>query len=88
MFFTFPHGISAETIWHTIWCYLVATYDLEMTDHIFISGDGVSWMMVGAEYIEGARYVLDGVHLRRAIFSAAGADETMSIALPVAVYNG
>lgn len=87
-YFTFPPGTSAETIWHTIWCYLVATYDLEKTEHIFISGDGVSWIKAGAEYIEGARYVLDGFHLRRAIFTAAGADETKRRALSEAVYNG
>ena len=73
--FTFTPGTSAETIWHTIWCYLVDTYDLEKTEHIFISGDGVSWIRDGAEYIEGARYVLNGFHLRRSIFTADGEDE-------------
>ena len=48
----------------------------------------MSWNKAGAEYIEGARYVLDGIHLRRAIFTAAGADETKRRALSEAVYKG
>ena len=32
--------------------------------------------------------MLDGFHLRRAIFTAAGADETKRRALSEAVYNG
>ena len=48
----------------------------------------MSWIKDGAEYIEGARYVLEGFHLRRAIFTAASADETKMRALSQEVYNG
>lgn len=87
-YFTFPAGTPAHVIWDTIWRYLEATYDLEQTEHIFISGDGVSWIQAGVEYIEGAHYVLDGFHLRRAIFRAAGADEEKRGALFEAVFKG
>src|SRR5690606_26551521 len=63
-------------------------YDLEQTKYIFISGDGVPWIKAGAEYIHGAHYVLDGFHLRRAIFRAAGADEEKREALFGAVLSG
>ena len=72
---TFPPGTASQVIWDTILRYLEATYDLEQTKNIFISGDGVPWIKAGAEFINGAHYVLDGYHLRSAIFSAAGADE-------------
>ena len=48
----------------------------------------MSWSKAGAEYIEGARYVLDGSHLRTAIITAAYADENARRALSEAVYNG
>lgn len=87
-YFTFPPGTPSHVIWDTIWRYLDVTYDLEQTEYIFISGDGVSWIQAGAEYIEDARYVLDGFHLRRAIFRAAGADEEKRKKLSEAVFNG
>jgi len=87
-YFTFPPGTASQVIWDTIWRYLEATYDLEQTKYIFISGDGVPWIKAGAEYIHGAHYVLDGFHLRRAIFRAAGADEEKREALFGAVLSG
>ena len=46
-YFTFPPGTSSQVIWDTIWRYLEATYDLEQTKYIFISGDGVPWIKAG-----------------------------------------
>lgn len=44
----------------TIWKYLDETYELEETEYIFISGDGVSWIKAGVEELPGSIYVLDG----------------------------
>lgn len=87
-YFTFPPGTKPETIWSNIYDYLDATYDLEKTEHIFISGDGVPWIKAGATYIYGAKYVLDGYHLRRAVFKAAGANDDTREALFKAVFDG
>ncbi len=87
-YFTFPPGTKPETIWSNIYDYLDATYDLEKTEHIFISGDGVPWIKAGATYIYGAKYVLDGYHLRRAVFKAAGADDDTREALFKAIFSG
>ena len=48
----------------------------------------MSWFKALAEYIEGARYELDGFHLLRSILTSACADETKRRALSEAVYNG
>lgn len=87
-YFTFPSGTKSETMWMTIWHYLDDTYDLEETEQILISGDGAPWIKAGVEYIPTSDYVLDGFHLRRAIFRAAGADDDKRKALSEAVLNG
>lgn len=87
-YFTFPPGTKSETIWNTIWHYLDDTYDLEKTEHIFISGDGAGWIKSGAEYIPDARYVMDGFHLKQAIYRAAGADQDKRSALAGLIRDG
>ena len=87
-YFTFPSGTKSETMWMTIWHYLVDTYDLEETEHILISGDGAPWIKAGVEYIPDSHYVLDGFHLRKAISKAAGADEENRKALSEAIFGG
>ncbi|NLJ81115.1 MAG: hypothetical protein GX335_08835 [Firmicutes bacterium] len=52
-----------------------------------MSGDGASWIKTGAEYIPGSRYVMDSFHLRKAIYIAAGADQTNREALSEAIWN-
>jgi len=74
-YFTFELGTKTEYIWNTIWQYLDDTYELAETEHIFILGDGASWIKAGAEYIPCSTYVLDGFHLRMAILRAAGDNE-------------
>ena len=73
-YFTFPVGIKTEALWNTIWHYLDETYELEKTEYIFISGDGARWIQAGAQYIPDAHYVMDGFHLKQAIYRAAGAE--------------
>ncbi len=87
-YFTFPPGTKSEEIWNTIWQYLDDTYDLEKTEQIFISGDGAHWIKAGAEYIPNARYVMDGFHLKQAIYKAAGADQTKRDALATLIRDG
>ncbi len=86
-YFTFPPGTKSEEIWNTIWRYLDDTYELEKAEHIFILGDGAGWIKSGAEYIPDARYVMDGFHLKQAIYRAAGADEDKRNALARAVWT-
>lgn len=87
-YFTFAPGTKSETMWMRIWHYLDANYDLEATEHIFILGDGAPWIRAGVEYIPNAHYVLDGFHLRKAIFKAAGADESNRKDLFKAILDG
>ncbi len=87
-YFTFAPGTKSETIWMKIWHYLDANYDLEFAEHIFISGDGAPWIRAGVEYIPNAHYVLDGFHLKKAIFKAAGADASNRKELFTAIANG
>ena len=87
-YFTFPPGIKSEKIWDTIWRYLDATYDLEKTDHIFVLGDGAGWIKSATQYIPTSHYVLDGFHLRQAIYRAAGADEIKRGALAQTIWHG
>ncbi len=87
-YFTFPPGTKSEEIWNTIWRYLGDTYELEKVDHIFILGDGAGWIKSGAEYIPNSRYVIDGFHLKQAIYGAAGADEDNRAALAEAIWAG
>ena len=87
-YFTFMPGTKTEEIWNTVWHYLDDTYNLEKTEHIFISGDGASWIKAGAEYIPDCRYVMDGFHLRKAIFRAAGADNDNRKVLTQAIWDG
>lgn len=87
-YFTFPPGTKSEVLWNTIWQYLDDTYDLEKTEHIFISGDGARWIKSGAEYIPDARYVMDGFHLKKAIHRAAGADQDKRATLANLIRDG
>ena len=87
-YFTFAPGTKSEILWNTIWRYLDDTYDLEKTEHIFISGDGAGWIKSGAEYIPDARYVMDGFHLKKAIHRAAGVDQERRDALASLIRDG
>ena len=87
-YFTFELGTKTEYIWNTIWQYLDDTYELAETEHIFILGDGASWIKAGAEYIPCSTYVLDGFHLRMAILRAAGDNEDNRQALAHVIWAG
>lgn len=87
-YFTFEPGTKTEYIWNTIWQYLDDTYELAETEHIFILGDGASWIKAGAEYIPCSTYVLDGFHLRMAILRAAGDNEDNRQALAHVIWAG
>ena len=87
-YFTFGPGTKSEEMWDTVWRHLDDNYDLEKTERIFISGDGAHWIKKGVEYIPDSSYVMDGFHLRKAIFKAAGADTDKREALALAIWNG
>ncbi|NLJ79648.1 MAG: hypothetical protein GX335_01315 [Firmicutes bacterium] len=55
---------------------------------MFISGDGAGWIKSGAEYIPNTRYIMDGFHLKQAIYGEAGADEDNRAALAEAIWAG
>lgn len=50
--------------------YLVTAYDLDQVEEINLSGDGASWIQMGAEMLPKCRYHLDKFHLRKAIRKA------------------
>ena len=83
-YFTFGPGTKREQIWDTVWKHLNENYD----ELIFISGDGASWIKSGVGHISDSYYVMDGFHLRKAIFRAAGADAGNREALALAIWNG
>jgi Uncharacterised protein family (UPF0236). len=63
-----------EALWHEVWQYLEATYDLEHVAAILVSGDGAAWIRAGCEYIPGSVFVLDRYHASKYVTKAAAND--------------
>lgn len=61
---------DALEFWLEVCDYITAHYEFESIEAIYLSGDGGSWIRVGAEYIPGVTFILDKFHLAKYILSA------------------
>lgn len=64
---------KSEDIWLEVLSYIDEIYDEDYLEHIYIMGDGASWIKTGVEVL-GAKchFVLDKFHLNQAIMRAIG----------------
>lgn len=61
-----------DDLWEEVLTYLDNTYDLDKVKHIYILGDGASWIKTGLEWLPKSINVLDKFHLMKAINSIVG----------------
>lgn len=61
---------GVEQFWREIYDYISATYDLNSIKHIYINGDGASWIKSGCKWIGGSTFVLDKFHMQKYIIAA------------------
>ena len=66
--FTFS-GLYKDTqeMWEDVEYYIDCTYKKEKREHVFIMGDGASYIKAGTEWIEKGIFVLDLFHLEKYI---------------------
>lgn len=60
-------GKENEAFWDEIFDYLNNHYDILKVKKIYLNADGGSWIMAGANRINGVTYVLDEFHLQKYI---------------------
>lgn len=61
-----------DDLWEEVLTYLDNTYDLDKVKHIYILGDGASWIKTGLEWLPKSINVLDKFHLMKAVNSIVG----------------
>ncbi len=61
---------GVEQFWREIYEYIQATYEVGKIKHIYINGDGASWIKSGRKWIAGSTFVLDKFHMQKYIISA------------------
>lgn len=86
-YFTFPSKIHSTAIWSSVWNYIQQAYEIEDIEHIFVSGDGASWIQAGVDYLPASHFVLDRFHIQKAIVQAAGANKEWRKMLTKAVWQ-
>ncbi|RDU23398.1 UPF0236 family transposase-like protein [Anaerosacchariphilus polymeriproducens] len=62
---------GVEQFWREIYHYISATYDLNCVKHIYINGDGASWIKSGCKWIGESTFVLDKFHMQKYIIAAS-----------------
>jgi hypothetical protein len=86
-YFVEGHNNRVTSLWEQVWRYIQATYILEDIEHIFISGDGASWIKSGVDYLPNSIFVLDRFHLQQCITRAAGGNKELHSDLKKAVWG-
>jgi len=66
----YEESTGVEQFWREIYNYLSETYDLDYVKHIYIQGDGASWIKSGRKCIAGSTFVLDKFHMQKYIIAA------------------
>ena len=61
-----------DDLWEEVLTYLDNTYNLDKVKHIYILGDGASWIKTGLEWLPKSINVLDKFHLMKAVNSIVG----------------
>lgn len=61
-----------DDLWEEVATYLENNYDMEYAKHVFISGDGATWIKTGLEWINKSINILDRFHLIKAVNAIAG----------------
>lgn len=70
-------GVSAaDAFWEQAVAAFANQWDLEATQECTVGGDGAAWVKSGLHYFPNATYRLDPYHLRKALLTALGHDET------------
>jgi hypothetical protein len=65
--------IKSEDIWIEVLEYIDAVYEEEYIEHIYIMGDGASWIKSGVDVLgEKCSFILDKFHLNQSIMRAIG----------------
>jgi len=54
-----------EQIWNEAAKYINATYDTDVLERIYITGDGAAWIKNGIEVLENSVFVLDKFHMMK-----------------------
>ena len=54
-----------EKLWKEVLSYIEATYDTEVLERIYISGDGAGWIKAGLDVLENSVFVLDKFHMMK-----------------------
>ena len=60
-----------EKMWNEVNDFIEATYDTDVLERVYISGDGAAWIKAGAKYIPHALFCADKFHLMKYINSAS-----------------
>ena len=63
---------DTKRLWQTVSGYLSKRYDLESLEHIYIHGDGGSWIQNGPEEYAQTEHVIDGFHFERELKRISG----------------
>lgn len=70
-YFSGPYA-DLEDLWFDVLDYIDSRYDVESLEHIFVAGDGASWIRAGARLLPKSVFVLDRFHLKKWITAAVG----------------
>ncbi len=52
-------------MWQEVQDYISATYDTDVLERVYITGDGAQWIKTGAEVLLNGRFVLDKFHMMK-----------------------
>ena len=57
-------------LWNEVLDYLNEAYDMDAVEHIYINGDGASWIRSGVNIIPKSKFALDKYHMHKYILAA------------------
>jgi len=68
---------DAEELWWEVYWYIEQTYYVDAIEIIFITGDGASWITLGAEFMVNGVRLPDLFHLRKYTVAACHGDKKL-----------
>lgn len=61
-------GLDSEKVWDEVGNYIESNYNTEKIEHVYLSGDGASWIQKGLEVLpKQTEFVLDPFHTKQSI---------------------
>jgi len=79
---------SSEDMWMEVADYIFSKYDTDVIKHMYLSGDGASWIRGGMDYLVKPVFILDQYHQNNYVKQVVGSDKAKQFELLDLLKNG